>query len=314
MECESLPRDSGQVFRCGKLGPAAFGKLVSVGPAFSVVGAIELYRGTSCYASGVLLCCVALRNLMQYRLGSEDEIEKSVRISPVKLKQALRQCKRFQLSSVSVLSVVAECQCVPPGRFSAQSDRCRSVESNAQSRNRTTMMRVRSNSRPVSSDRLEPGRRGMSPCDTADDVLLVGFKRTLHPPVPGKKHSYRYPHHHHHHHHQPARRTPLCTPASVLRVSKFLSFLLFLVICDSQTVSRVAFRTSAATVRPPAPAAAPAAVDADTDSIIISSSDGDVDGGGGEAAPTSGAAINHTKLQEIVLEGLGLSALPDVRL
>uniref|UniRef100_A0A182QCT3 Uncharacterized protein n=1 Tax=Anopheles farauti TaxID=69004 RepID=A0A182QCT3_9DIPT len=156
------------------------------------------------------------------------------------------------------------------------------------------MMRVRSDSGPPANDRLASE---MGSCDdtAAADVLLVGFKRTLHPPVPvGKKHSYRYPHHHHHH------------SPRVLRVPKFLSFLLFLVICDSQTVSRVAFRTSAATVRPASPAAL---ADAHTDSIIISS-----DGDRALETPTSGAAINHTKLQEIVLEGLGLSALPDVRL
>uniref|UniRef100_A0A182M4V0 Uncharacterized protein n=1 Tax=Anopheles culicifacies TaxID=139723 RepID=A0A182M4V0_9DIPT len=153
------------------------------------------------------------------------------------------------------------------------------------------MMRVSSNSRLIATSHPDPGC-GMCAGDALpadDDVLLaVGFKRTLHTPVPGKRHTHSYPHHHHYY-----RR-------GVLRVSKFLSFLLFLVICDSQTVSRAAFRTSAATI-----GHLPGA-DADTDSIISGSDDG--------AAATSGAAINRTKLQEIVLEGLGLSALPDVRM
>ncbi|XP_035893732.1 bone morphogenetic protein 5-like [Anopheles stephensi] len=157
------------------------------------------------------------------------------------------------------------------------------------------MMRVSSNSRllATSHHHPEPGC-GMSPdgCGSSDDTLLaVGFKRTLHTPAK-QKHTYSYPHHHHHHQRPNVRRR------CVLRVSKFLSFLLFLVICDSQTVCRAAFRASAATIGHTAGAD-------NTDSIM----------GRVEAEPTSGGAIrNRTKLQEIVLEGLGLSALPDVRL
>ncbi|XP_050080346.1 bone morphogenetic protein 5-like [Anopheles maculipalpis] len=162
------------------------------------------------------------------------------------------------------------------------------------------MMRVSSNSRLIAtSSHLDPGC-SMGPgaeSSTDDDTLLaVGFKRTLHTPSPGKqKHTYSYPHHHHH--------RPSARRRGVLRVSKFLSFLLFLVICDSQTVSRAAFRASAATIGHSAAGI--------TDSI--SSRGGEVVDEHGP--PTSGAAIrNRTKLQEIVLEGLGLSALPDVRL
>ncbi|XP_053658892.1 uncharacterized protein LOC128707959 [Anopheles marshallii] len=163
------------------------------------------------------------------------------------------------------------------------------------------MMRVSSNSRLTATSHPDPGC-GMCPGDeppTTDDVLLaVGFKRTLHTPVPGKQHTYSYPHHHHY-----CTRGGRNIRRGGLRVPKFLSFLLFLVICDSQTVSRAAFRTSAATI-----GHLPGA-DVATDSIISGG-----DGGAGDGGSTSGAAINHTKLQEIVLEGLGLSALPDVRM
>ncbi|XP_049291876.1 transforming growth factor beta-1 proprotein [Anopheles funestus] len=163
------------------------------------------------------------------------------------------------------------------------------------------MMRVSSNSRLIATSHSNPGRSmgsgDASPAD--DDILLaVGFKRTLHTPVPAKQHTYSYPHHHHY-----CPRSAQNIRRGLLRVSKFLSFLLFLVICDSQTVSRAAFRTSAATI-----GHMPGA-DVDADSIIS-----DRDDGGADGASTSGAAINHTKLQEIVLEGLGLSALPDVRM
>ncbi|XP_052903286.1 uncharacterized protein LOC128310636 [Anopheles moucheti] len=163
------------------------------------------------------------------------------------------------------------------------------------------MMRASSNSRLIATSHPVPGC-GPCPGDeppTADGMLLaVGFKRTLHTPAPGKQHTYSYPHHHHY-----RSRGGQNIRRGVLRVPKFLSFLLFLVICDSQTVSRAAFRTYAATIGP-----WPGA-DGDTDSIISGS-----DGGAGDAGSTSGAAINRTKLQEIVLEGLGLSALPDVRM
>ncbi|XP_040170854.1 uncharacterized protein LOC120904699 [Anopheles arabiensis] len=166
---------------------------------------------------------------------------------------------------------------------------------------------------------LDPDERcEMRSTDEPCRTTALSFRRTLHTPVArGKKHTYSYPHHHHY--------TALTPPPHrevvpggvrcrvVPSVVSFLSkFLLFLVICDSQTVSRAAFRTSvaaAATIGHP---------DVYTDSIINSGGSED-DGGGGvggdvEVQPSSGAAINHTKLQEIVLEGLGLSALPDVRL
>uniref|UniRef100_A0A182P1D3 Uncharacterized protein n=1 Tax=Anopheles epiroticus TaxID=199890 RepID=A0A182P1D3_9DIPT len=147
----------------------------------------------------------------------------------------------------------------------------------------------------------------------------VSFRRTLHTPAPGRQQSHSYPHHHHYCH-----TGRLGRPHGVAQLLS--NFLLFLVICDSQTVvSRAAFRTSAATIgHHPASGA-----DVYTDSIIISSGSeeeaevgvGDGVGagagggeGGAEVQPTSGAAINHTKLQEIVLEGLGLSELPDVRM
>uniref|UniRef100_A0A182KG11 Uncharacterized protein n=1 Tax=Anopheles christyi TaxID=43041 RepID=A0A182KG11_9DIPT len=146
------------------------------------------------------------------------------------------------------------------------------------------------------------------PCRPIDVRVSVSFKRTLRTlSAPGKKHSRSYPHHHHYTPRDDRRRYRV--PSVVIQ---FLSkFLLFLVICDSQTVSRAAFRASAATI-PPSPGA-----DVYTDSIISSGGGGgggDEDGGGAAVQPTSGAPINHTKLQEIVLEGLGLSALPDVRM
>ncbi|XP_058055303.1 bone morphogenetic protein 5-like [Anopheles bellator] len=125
-------------------------------------------------------------------------------------------------------------------------------------------------------------------------LLSLGCKRTLHTPderMPGKKHFHRYPHHYQHR-----------LRASVT-VSKFLWSLLFLVFCDSELVARVLFRSSlqasAAMMIVPAGAAG-------------DSSD--------EAVPaTSGVAraraiVNRTKLLELVMEGLGLTAIPDVRL
>lgn len=165
---------------------------------------------------------------------------------------------------------------------------------------------------------LDPDERcEMRSTDEPCRTTALSFRRTLHTPVArGKKHTYSYPHHHHYTGVTPPPAREVVPGGVRCRVVpsvvSFLSkFLLFLVICDSQTVSRAAFRTSvaaAATIGHP---------DVYTDSIISSGGSEDDGGGGGgdvEVQPSSGAAINHTKLQEIVLKGLGLSALPDVRL
>ncbi|XP_053678977.1 uncharacterized protein LOC128729326 [Anopheles nili] len=167
------------------------------------------------------------------------------------------------------------------------------------------MMRSSSSTRLLADGRPPPVA-GMGSNDeiASPGALLVGFKRTLHPPVPGKKHSYRYPHH------PRAERRCGVTAGSTGSVLRVLSFLLFLVICDSQTVSRVAFWSAAdaATIGP----ARTQVARPDEDSIIAGGGN-EPDTSGGMGVP-SGSAINRTKLQEIVLEGLGLGALPDVRL
>ncbi|XP_052861152.1 protein 60A [Anopheles cruzii] len=129
-------------------------------------------------------------------------------------------------------------------------------------------------------------------------LLALGCKRTLHTPdhrMPGKKHFHRYPHHYQH------------RLRASITVSKFLWSLLFLVFCDSEMVAlRSSFQASAAMmIVPPGAGAAShwptyqrGPPEADTTSGV----------------PRARAIVNRTKLLELVMEGLGLTTIPDVRL
>ncbi|XP_050091210.1 uncharacterized protein LOC126574857 [Anopheles aquasalis] len=162
---------------------------------------------------------------------------------------------------------------------------------------------------------INSGRSGQTAAD--EMMILVGFKRTLHTAHqmrPSKKHSHRYPHHHKH-------RDPWCRPAHrpypVTRVL-WCSLVLFLVICDSQTA--LVWRAlvggggsaEAASILPPVETVAtvgPGAVG------LLNGRDGDSITEEEEAAASGGgASVNHTKLLELVMEGLGLTTIPDVRL
>ncbi|XP_055534123.1 uncharacterized protein LOC129723745 [Wyeomyia smithii] len=167
--------------------------------------------------------------------------------------------------------------------------------------------------------------------------LYVSFKRTQHPshPLPHNKHSHRYPHHYQHSVRlhgggigtSPTTSTTTTTTTTSNYLTKFL-ILLFLSICDNW-----AYRTLT-----PAEAAAATVVSSGSSTTVpilatsISSStqltsssiyhtqvdthgSADSESDAMEPEPEVPAVtFNRTILQGIVMEGLGLSEIPDVRL
>uniref|UniRef100_A0A182FTY9 Uncharacterized protein n=1 Tax=Anopheles albimanus TaxID=7167 RepID=A0A182FTY9_ANOAL len=162
-----------------------------------------------------------------------------------------------------------------------------------------------------------PMNSGSSRQTAGDEkMILVGFKRTLHTAHqmrPSKKHSHRYPHHHKHR----AARTRHHTVTTGITRLLWSFLVLFLVICDSQTESvwRALFvggsggnGAEAASILPAEETVAtvsPGAVG------LLGAREGDSIT---EEAASGGASVNHTKLLELVMEGLGLTTIPDVRL
>uniref|UniRef100_A0A182IZM6 Uncharacterized protein n=1 Tax=Anopheles atroparvus TaxID=41427 RepID=A0A182IZM6_ANOAO len=143
--------------------------------------------------------------------------------------------------------------------------------------------------------------------------------------TPGRQHSYR---------HQHRKANPTRVPRRAAAVSKYLCFLWVLVICDSQTVSRVPFRTSwlasASSIGLPVatphwdrpePTEGPSprermfpSTEGDKYNYSFISSAEAGDQRTSDHHRQSATVVNRTKLQEIVMEGLGLSVIPDVRM
>ncbi|KFB50189.1 hypothetical protein ZHAS_00018254 [Anopheles sinensis] len=158
--------------------------------------------------------------------------------------------------------------------------------------------------------------------DTVQGRVLLSISRTMY--TPGRQLFYR---------HQHRKANPPRVLRRAVAYSKYLCFLWFLVICDSQTASRVPFRTlwlaSASSIGVPSttphwdrwrPTEGPSLSeqqflpmggDKHSDSIISSA---EADDRRTPGFQQQSATVNHTKLQEIVMEGLGLSAIPDVRM
>ncbi|XP_062560718.1 uncharacterized protein LOC134225007 [Armigeres subalbatus] len=171
------------------------------------------------------------------------------------------------------------------------------------------------------------------------------FKRTQHPanPLPHHKHSHRYPHHYHH--------PPASSPASSMggcstRVGRLLSssylskflILLFLSICDNRAcrtlptlaeaasvVSSSSSSSSTSSTTVPILATTGSSSSSSTHSTGSSSRSSQTEvssdsessevasAAAAAAAATVASSFNRTKLQELVMEGLGLSEIPDVR-
>ncbi|XP_055625064.1 bone morphogenetic protein 5 [Toxorhynchites rutilus septentrionalis] len=174
--------------------------------------------------------------------------------------------------------------------------------------------------------------------------LCVSIKRTLHPPhpLPHDKHSHRYPHHyqypigrHLRHSSQSSSSSSSSSFSSTTssNLTKFL-ILLFLSICDNRACrtltlaeaasATVVSSTSSTTV--PILATSSSSSRSSTTSIyhntivhhqheeqqeqenLLDDSDSD----GYVPAPPA-VAVNRTKLQEIVMEGLGISEIPNMK-
>ncbi|KAL9703864.1 hypothetical protein quinque_007382 [Culex quinquefasciatus] len=141
---------------------------------------------------------------------------------------------------------------------------------------------------------------------TMAEVYCFCFKRTRHAshPLPHKKHSRRYPHHYQHQH---PPKSSACYYTTSSNLSKFL-ILLFLSICDNRA-SRT--HVAAAEVYSSSGSQLTSSSSSSSFSNVVYRDDSQVESASAAASGT--AAVNRTRLQEIVMEGLGLSAIPDVR-
>lgn len=167
---------------------------------------------------------------------------------------------------------------------------------------------------------------------TAMAEMCVNFKRTLHSahPLPHNKHSHRYPHHYQYPAPTTATQAGCTTRVGRLLSSSYLSkflILLFLSICDNRACRTLPTLAEAATVVSSSSTssssttvpmlATPGSTSSSSSSISISSSSTPSSSQTevSSDSESSGAAVtfNRTKLQEIVMEGLGLSDIPDVR-
>ncbi|KAL1379621.1 hypothetical protein pipiens_003766 [Culex pipiens pipiens] len=120
---------------------------------------------------------------------------------------------------------------------------------------------------------------------TMAEVYCFCFKRTRHAshPLPHKKHSRRYPHHYQHQH-PPKSSACYYTTSKAAAAAEVYS---------SSGGSQLTSSSSSSSF-----------------SNVVYRDDSQVE----SASAASGtAAVNRTRLQEIVMEGLGLSAIPDVR-
>ncbi|KAL1374735.1 hypothetical protein pipiens_017909 [Culex pipiens pipiens] len=121
---------------------------------------------------------------------------------------------------------------------------------------------------------------------TMAEVYCFCFKRTRHAshPLPHKKHSRRYPHHYQHQH-PPKSSACYYTTSKAAAAAEVYS--------SSSGGSQLTSSSSSSSF-----------------SNVVYRDDSQVE----SASAASGtAAVNRTRLQEIVMEGLGLSAIPDVR-
>lgn len=146
------------------------------------------------------------------------------------------------------------------------------------------------------------------------EVAYVSCKRTL----MHSKHSHRYPHHYQHH--PPDGRinrssssisnsSSTSTTIFYSSLSKFL-ILLFLSICDNRAGRKLtlAEAAAAAVVVSSSTSSSPSFSSVFHSQVNVVAAPSDSESDDATAAP-----FNRTKLQEIVLEGLGLDAVPDVR-
>ncbi|XP_053688072.1 uncharacterized protein LOC128737459 [Sabethes cyaneus] len=171
--------------------------------------------------------------------------------------------------------------------------------------------------------------------------LYVSFKRTQHPshPLPHDKHSHRYPHHYQHPvrlrgggNPSSSRTTSSNTTTASNYLTKFL-ILLFLSICDNWasrtlTPAEAAAATIVSSTGSSSSTTVPILATSISSSTQLTSSSiyhTQVDRGVSEdsesdttepetSASAAAVTFNRTKLQEIVMEGLGLSVIPDVRM
>ncbi|XP_021704626.1 uncharacterized protein LOC5576709 [Aedes aegypti] len=164
--------------------------------------------------------------------------------------------------------------------------------------------------------------------ETAMAKPCVNFRRTQHPalPLPHHRHSHRYPHHYQHPSNSVTStgcRTHFGRLLSSSCLSKFL-ILLFLSICDNRACRTLPTLTEAASVDsstrstvPPILATTGSSSSSSSSSSSTPSSSSiqtaEVSSDSESMAPSASSSFNRTKLQEIVMEGLGLSEIPDVR-
>lgn len=150
---------------------------------------------------------------------------------------------------------------------------------------------------------------------TMAEVYCFCFKRTRHAshPLPHKKHSRRYPHHYQHQQHP--SKSSACYYTTSSNLSKFL-ILLFLSICDNRACRTHVAEAAAAAAEVYSSSSGGSQLTSSSSSSSFSNvvyrDDSQVESASAAAASGT-AAVNRTRLQEIVMEGLGLSAIPDVR-
>lgn len=143
------------------------------------------------------------------------------------------------------------------------------------------------------------------------EVYCYCFKRTRHAshPLPHKKHSRRYPHHYQHQPDHPPRGSS-CYYTTSSNLSKFL-ILLFLSICDNRACRTHVEAAAAAEVYSSSSGSQLTSSSSSSSfSNVVYRDDSQVESA---SAASGSSAVNRTRLQEIVMEGLGLSAIPDVR-